>query len=192
MNAENTFGTNDYVVYKGVGVCRVEAVENKTFDGKTYEDYLKLIPLSGNASSYFVPVGKASLRVRKPMSPADVDAAIDTARENEITLTKDTKQRKLAIESILKSNDHAQIIALIKTIYLHTVSCRNSGKKVLVSDENALRTAENMIYPEFSFVLGIDETQVPDYIGRRIESFKSSHDDISGGELGLIGGAALA
>ena len=44
MNAAD-FSVNDYVVYKGVGVCRIEAVENKTFDGEKYEDYLKLVPL---------------------------------------------------------------------------------------------------------------------------------------------------
>ena len=164
------FTKDDYVIYKGVGVCRIEALENKSFDGKNYEDYLKLVPIAGSSSSYFVPVGKAENRIRKPMTRDEVNAAIDLVNENEITLTRDTKQRKFAIENILKSNDCTQIISLIKTIYLHTESCRSSGKKVLVSDENALRAAESMVYPEISFVLGIDETDVPGYIGKRLET----------------------
>ena len=32
------------------------------------------------------------------------------------------------------------------------------------SDENALRNAESLLYPEFSFVLGIEEEEVKDYI----------------------------
>lgn len=167
MNAAN-FTVNDYVVYKGVGVCRVEAVENKTFDGHSYEDYLKLVPIGGAASSYFVPVGSAGARVRKPMTADEVNAAIDNSGGAEISLTPNTKVRRSEIDSILREGDCTHIISLIKTIYLHTERCRSNGKKVLVSDENALRTAENMIYPEFSFVLGIDEKEVADYIGTRL------------------------
>lgn len=169
MNAVN-FSVDDYVVYKGVGVCRVEAVENKTFDGSSYEDYLKLVPLGSGSSSYFVPVGKAGARIRKPMTTDEVNAAIDNSQSAEISLTQNSKERRSAIDSILKEGDCPQILSLIKTIYLHTESCRSKGKKVLVSDENALRIAENMIYPEFSFVLGIDEKEVAGYIVTRLSS----------------------
>ena len=168
MNAAK-FSVNDYVVYKGVGVCRVEAVENKTFDGSSYEDYLKLVPLGSGSSSYFVPVGKAGARVRKPMTADEVNAAIDNSESAQISLTPNTKVRRTEIDTILKEGDCTHILSLIKTIYLHTEACRSMGKKVLVSDENALRTAENMIYPEFSFVLGIDEKEVAGYIGQRLE-----------------------
>lgn len=167
MNAAD-FSVNDYVVYKGVGVCRVEAVETKTFDGHSYEDYLKLVPLGTATSSYFVPVGNAGARLRKPMTTDEVNAAIDSSGETEITLTPNTKVRRSEIETILKEGDCTHIISLIKSIYLHTENCRSNGRKVLVSDENALRAAESMIYPEFSFVLGIDEREVAGYIGERL------------------------
>ncbi len=167
MNAAN-FSVNDYVVYKGVGVCRVEAVENKTFDGRSYEDYLKLVPLGAASSSYFVPVGCADARLRKPMTAEEVNAAIDSSSDTEISLTANTRIRRSEIDTILKEGDCTHIISLIKSIYTHTQNCRSTGKKVLVSDENALRAAENMIYPEFSFVLGIDEREVAGYIGERL------------------------
>ena len=169
MNAAD-FSVNDYVVYKGVGVCRIEAVENKTFDGQKYEDYLKLVPLGSGSSSYFVPMKAAEIKLRKPMTEDEVNEAIDNSVSDEISLTPNTRERKSAIDMILKEGDCTRIITLIKTIYLHTQTCRNNGKKVLVSDENALRMAENMIYPEFSFVLGIDENEVAGYIGKRLES----------------------
>ncbi len=173
MNAAN-FSVNDYVVYKGVGVCRIEAVESKSFDGVNTEDYLKLVPLSSGSSSYFVPVGNAVGRLRKPMTTDEVNAAIDDSENGEIRLTLNTKERRSEIDSILKEGNCTRIISLIKTIYLHTESCRSNGRKVLVSDENALRAAENMIYPEFSFVLGINENEVADYIGDRIERIRAN------------------
>ncbi len=169
MNAAD-FSVNDYVVYKGVGVCRIEAVENKTFDDVKFEDYFKLVPLGSGSSSYFIPVGAAGMRLRKPMTEEEVNEAIDNSAGGEISLDPNTKERRNAIESILKEGDCTRIISLIKTIYHHTQSCRSSGRKVLVSDENALRMAENMIYPEFSFVLGIDENEVAGYIGKRLEN----------------------
>ncbi len=165
------FNVNEYVFYKGVGVCRIEAVENKTFDGERYEDYLKLVPFgSAGSSSYFIPVGAANARLRKPMTEDEVNDAIDRSVSDEIQLTPNTKERRNAIDTILKGGDCTQILSLIKTIYLHTQSCRDNGKKVLVSDENALRAAENLIYPEFSFVLGIAENEVAGYIGQRLGS----------------------
>lgn len=169
MNAAD-FSINDYVVYKGVGVCRIEAVENKSFDGVKHEDYLKLVPLGSGSSSYFVPAAAAVGRLRRPMTEDEVNEAIDNSAGGEISLCLNTKERRSAIETILREGDCTRIITLIKSIYLHTQACRDNGKKVLVSDENALRAAENMIYPEFSFVLGIDEKEVAGYIGRRIES----------------------
>ncbi len=170
MNATN-FSVNDYVIYKGVGVCRIEAIETKSFDdGISSGEYFRLVPLGTGSSAYFVPVGNTGGRVRKPMTADEVNAAIDDSGNGEITLTHNTKERRSAIDSILKEGDHAKIISLIKSIYLHTESCRSSGRKILVSDENALRAAENMIYPEFSFALGIAESDVAGYIGSRLEN----------------------
>ena len=169
MNAAN-FSVNDYVIYKGVGVCRIEAIETKSFDdGISSEDYFKLVPLGAGSSSYFVPVSRVGGRVRKPMTAEEVNAAIDDSENGNIRLTDNSKARRSEIDSILKEGDHAKIISLIKSIYLHTESCRSSGRKILVSDENALRAAESMIYPEFSFALGIDEREVAGYIGSRLE-----------------------
>lgn len=169
MNAAS-FSVNDYVIYKGVGVCRIEAIETKSFDdGVSSEDYFKLVPLDSGSSSYFVPVGNVGSRVRKPMTAEEVNAAIDDSGNGEIKLTHNSKERRSEIDSILKEGDHAKILSLIKSIYLHTESCRNSGRKILVSDENALRAAENLIYPEFSFALGIAESDVAGYIGSRLE-----------------------
>lgn len=164
------FSVNDHVIYKGVGVCRIEAVENKTFDGRKYEDYLKLVPLGSGSSSYYVPVGNAEKRLRRPMTVDEVNNAIDNSRTDKIVLSLNNKERKNTIDCILKEGDCTCMISLIKTIYMHTRSCKDSGKKVLVSDETALRTAESMIYPEFSFVLGIAEADVADYIGSRLEN----------------------
>ena len=166
---ETEFLQNDYVVYKGVGVCRIECIETKSFDGVSSSEYLKLVPLSRNGSSYYVPMSFAGAKIRKPMTKEEIHSVIDSVPDTEIQLTRDFRQRKSIIEAILKSDDYSKIIALIKTVYLHTVQCRTSGKKVLVSDENTLRMAENIIYPEFSFVLGIAQEEVADYIGKRLE-----------------------
>ena len=163
------FSVNDYVVYKGVGVCRIEAVETKSFDGVTNTEYFRLVPLNSESSSYFLPVSVAPMKLRRPMTEREVNKDIDNYAVGVITLDANSKERRNAIDSILREGDCTRIIRLIKTIYLHTQSCRSSGKKVLVSDENALRTAERMIYPEFSFVLGIDEKEVAGYIGKRLE-----------------------
>ena len=162
------YSVNDHVIYKGVGVCRIEAVENRTFDGIRYEDYLKLVPLGGSGSSYYVPLGRAGVHIRRPMTSEEVNSAIDRSAQNDVTLSANARERRTMIETILKEGDCTCMISLIKTIYTHTESCRNSGKKVLVSDESALKAAEKMIYPEFSFVLGISESDVPDYIGCRL------------------------
>ncbi len=167
---ETSFSIGDYVIYRNAGVCRIDCIENKTFDDVKYEDYFRLVPIGNESASYYVPLSMASVRIRKPLTKEEIDVAIKSGCSEEITLTRDSRERKSTIDAILKSNDYSKIIALIKTIYDYTVSCRNSGKKVLVSDENALRNAENLLYPEFSFVLGIEENEVKDYIGRLLSA----------------------
>lgn len=170
LTTEENFVIDDYVVYKGVGVCRVEGIEEKSFDGVTSEEYFKLVPVDKGGSSYFVPKSFASVKLRKPMTREEVDEIIDGSAENDVVLTRDVRERRSTIDSILKSYDYKMILALIKAIYLHTLECRDNGKKVLVSDENAIRNAENIVYPEFSFVLGIAPDEVAGYIVNRLEA----------------------
>lgn len=167
---ETGFNIGDYVIYKNTGVCRIDCIENKTFDDVKYEDYFRLIPVGNDSASYYVPLSMASARIRKPLTKEEIDSAIKSGCAGEITLTRDSRERKSTIDAILKSNDYSKIISLIKTIYNYTASCRDNGKKVLVSDENALRNAESLLYPEFSFVLGIEEAEVKNYIGRLISA----------------------
>ena len=98
---ETEFLQDDYVVYKGVGVCRIECIETKSFDGVSSSEYLKLVPLSRNGSSYYVPMSFAGTKIRKPMTKEEIHSVIDSVPDTEILLTRDFRQRKSIIEAIL-------------------------------------------------------------------------------------------
>ena len=60
------------------------------------------------------------------------------------------------------------IIKLIKTIYLHKMELKNTGKKIHTIDEQFFRDAEKVIYDEFALVLNIRYDQVLPFIINQI------------------------
>lgn len=78
--------------------------------------------------------------------------------------------RKEKFKEILREGKREELIALIKSVYLHKQQLIEEGKKKLhVADENAMKDAERMLYDEFAYVLKIERSEVLPFIMEQIE-----------------------
>ena len=87
--------------------------------------------------------------------------------ENSIWI-EDESIRREEYRKILRSGDRHELVKLIKTLWIHQKNCRERKKKLHIADENFLRSAENMLYDEFAYVLGITKDEVLPYIRQHI------------------------
>jgi len=164
MKFEN--GTN--IVYKNVGVCTVEDIETKSFDGINNVEYYKLRPVSENSAVYYyIPVEKSDEQLRSLFSRKEIDSLIDDMQNETGTWISNSRERRLEFGKILRSDDYKSIIKMTKALHLQQTEKKKQNKHLSSSDEMILNSAENLIFQEFATVLGIKQDEVINYIMNR-------------------------
>ncbi len=163
-----SYAVGENVIYKGSEICCIEDISVKSFDGVNETEYYTLSPLGQNGAKYYLPVAVAEDKLRRPLTPDEVNRVIDgmkTALPLELE-----NHRKDRFAGMLNSNDYSQLISLMRTLYLEREQRMNAGKKLPAADEKALKTAQAIIEKEFAFVLDIPESEVDSYIRNRLDS----------------------
>lgn len=156
------------VVYGTSGVCRIDGIEVKSFDGIHKNKYCKLIPLGSGNSAYYIPIDTVEQKLRSLLTKEQIYDIIDHIPNEKQEWCNDKNRRKVIFNETIKSEDYGKIISMIMLLYAH----KKIGKRLSPTDEKVMQTAENMVYKEFATVLEIEENEVPNLIKDRI-SFKS-------------------
>lgn len=163
------FKTGEYVVYGSGEVCRIEEKTERCFDGINKNEYYKLVPVEFRNSAYYVPVKSADNEVRRVLTKEEIYEIIDGIPNAESVWYSDKNERKDYFNSVLKGDDFASIVGMIKAIYEERERRGEGGKKLIAADEKAFVAAEHMLHGEFAFVLGIKENEVANLIRSRLE-----------------------
>lgn len=160
----------NYVIYRSNEICRIDGFEDKSFDGGEARSYCLLVPLDSHGSKYYVPMDCADSKLRRLLNRDEVLALIDSMKGDMPDWGADDPNRKGRINQVLSSGDYRLIISLLHSLYLEKQKRTEIGKKMLATDERAMRTAEQLLNREFAFVLDIPENTVPEYITKRLEA----------------------
>ena len=56
------------------------------------------------------------------------------------------------------------MLSMIDSVYKTGIRREEEGKKNYIADENSMKRAEKLINTEFALVLGIPESDVPEFI----------------------------
>lgn len=159
------------VMYRRYGICTVVATERQQF-GETEKLYYSLEPMFGKKSKFFVPADMAELDnvMRNLLAKQDLLDAIKSAHKRDATWEDDGRVRSAQFDELLKNGDIEDMIWLIRVLTLHREYMREVGRTFLDMDKRVLAFAERLVTDEFSYVLGIDKTEVIDFIRAHAES----------------------
>ena len=78
------------------------------------------------------------------------------------------KERSEFFRNVLESGTRTDIVNLISTLHNRKAELAGHGKKLRSSDEAIMQRAERLLYGEFAWVLGIDPSEVADFIRKRV------------------------
>lgn len=163
------FQTGDTIVYGNSGVCRITDIREETF-GPVRRTYYVLSPVYDGNSTIYCPVDQQKIPLRPLLTDEEIHGLIREMPAADDTWIDDDLQRRERFADMLKSGDRAQMVSLIKTLYLHRREKSEAGKKLHLADERVMRDAERLLYEEFGHVLGIRPTDVVDYIRDQLQS----------------------
>ncbi len=165
--------TNDLVIYRSAGVCRVVSMEEQSMDGVNTVMYYKIKPLADQNSTYYIPVASADDKLRLPLTKEQVLELIDTmplnADESELW-TENRRERRELYSQILRGDDHKALVQLISSLYFRKQDQEAQGKRFSTMDETAMKNAESLMLQEFGAVLGMESEEVREFIEKRIHT----------------------
>lgn len=169
------YNVNDTIMYGTQGICEIIEIAEKEFMG-TKKKYYVLKPVGDKAATVFVPVNseKAESKMRRILSEEEICQLIECMPQENVKWIENENERKETYKKIIASGDRAELIRMIKALYLRKKEREADGKKLYLSDERFFKEAERILYEEFQYVLNIQKDEVLDFIVKKIENSAKS------------------
>lgn len=164
------FGKGEYVVNGNKGVCVVEDITTLDISGVDKKrEYYILKPLYMSGSTVYVPVDTADGSLRRVLSREEADRLIRGIPDIPLITIANDKLLEQEYRGCMRTNDCAEWIRIIKTIYLRKQKRQEAGRKVTAVDAKYYRLAEDNLYGELAVSLQIPRAEVEGYIAREME-----------------------
>ena len=168
------FKKGELIICGGHGVCRVidiTAHPGDRLDKK--RKYYLLEPVFEKTSTIYTPVDNEKVIMRRIMNKEEAQKLIEHIKEIDVMWVQEEKRREQTYKDAIRTYDSRSLVQIIKTLYQRKRIRINEGKKVLSSDEQYLRKAEELLYSEMSLALSIPKDQVGAYILETVEKQES-------------------
>ena len=170
------FCEGEYVVYGDLGVCRVEGVTQRRFEGLDAAHlYYVLAPVYQGGVLY-IPADNPRIFLRAVISAEGATRLIDAIPtiEGEAFHSRSAQELSVHYEQALRTHDCADLIRLTASIYAKKQDLASRKKRMGRVDEHFMKKAKDSLNGEFAIALGIPREDVPAYISRRIAAHAKS------------------
>jgi CarD family transcriptional regulator len=159
------FQINEYVVYSNLGICQIREVRPARLGGAEPVCYV-LKPLANPTSILYVPIDSEALlaRIRPVLTRTEILALIEDMPAAEALGSRDERERSRDFMARVQSGDCRELIRVVRTLHLEKARKREHGKGLTTTDAKLMAQAENLLYDEFAFALGIDREAVVPFI----------------------------
>ncbi|MCD7959294.1 MAG: hypothetical protein LUF89_07385 [Ruminococcus sp.] len=125
--------------------------------------------MDGSHSVYYVPVERASERLRPLLTEDEIYHIIDEmAEKKEVKWCSDSRERRSIFQEILHNDNYEEMIDMMRSLHTQQERKRRTGHKLGAADEAAMHAAESRMYQEFGIVLNIKPEQVHSFIVKRL------------------------
>lgn len=159
------FEKGQLIMCGGHGVCRVVSITDNPVDRRDkVRKYYVLEPLFEKASTIYTPVDNDKVIMRRVMTKEEAEELTKRVTEIDTVWIQEEKKREQMYKEAIRTYDCRSLVQVIKTLYIRKQNRIQEGKKVLSSDEQYLRKAEELLYSEMSVALSIPREEVETYI----------------------------
>ena len=165
------YQVGDYLVYGMEGICRVEAVGRPKLSGVPRDRlYYTLTPL-GKTDSIYIPVD-TEVFIRRPLTRGEAEALLSSLEQIRVCEDMPADARLLApyYQQIIASHDCERLLQLYKTIYRKQQALTGSRRSLSVTDMRYWKQAENLLFGEISFVLGVSYAEAVRSVRRQLDA----------------------
>lgn len=153
------FKVDDYVVYKR-DVCIVMEIKKNNFNN---EDYYLLAPIDDKSLKIEIPTTNKAGFLRNLMTKKEVEELIEKI-PNISAIESNDRLIENEYKKLKASNNHEDLIKIIKTTYLRNKERIDNNKKIGDRDEIYFNKAEKYLYNELRIVLDLSYEETKKYV----------------------------
>lgn len=158
------FKAGDYVIKPNTGICRIVEIVQMDLLGDGEKDYYLLHPVSDARSTLYVTVDADRKRLRPAMNKEEAMQFIKDIPEIAVAWISNEKLREQTYKDAFRTNEAADLVSIIKNMYLRKQERLAAGKKITATDDKYFQQAENILYSELAVSLDVNVNDVRDLI----------------------------
>lgn len=147
------FKIGEYIIYKR-DLCKIKNIEGEYYTLSSIQDESLVIK---------VPISNKFKNLRYPLSKKEAQTLITKIPSIEVLNITD-KLLENTYRELMKTNNHEDLIKIIKTTYLRNKERINKGKKVGDKDLTFFNKAETLLYNELAYSLNMTYEECKNYI----------------------------
>lgn len=159
------YNVGDLIIYGSEGVCRIEEIGHPDMQSANPDRlYYTLAPLYRSGKIY-TPID-TKVFIRAVISHDEARELIEEIPSICINACDSKNLRMLTehYQESIQTHDCADLIQLIKTVYVKKSEVEEKGKKLGMIDERYMKRAEDLLYGELAVSLGMSKEDVQPYI----------------------------
>lgn len=154
-----------YVVCGNNGVCKIHDITTLNINGVDKKrKYYMLKPIYSETSTVYLPVDSGQVSMRRILSKTEADNLLDSIPQTQMLVIHDEKEAEMLYRECVQSNNCAEWVKLLKTLYFRKKSRLEKGHKVTAVDSRYYKLAEEKLCGELALVLGMEREQIAECI----------------------------
>ncbi len=159
------FCVNDYVVYGSEGVCRIENIGRMEISGlDKNKDYYTLVPVYKSGRIY-TPTD-STIIMRRVITKERAQELVEHISQinSELDVPRDPKLAAAFYRELVRTYECEKLISVIRYIFQKQQELIPLKKTLSAVDSKYYRMAQDILYGELGFALGIAPNEVKGYI----------------------------
>ena len=160
-------GIGEKVVYGAGGVMEIVELREISLDDTSRVYYVLREVGTASLSETLIPTDNDTLtaQMRPLLSSGELISVVRRAKAEPLPeWISDNRRRAESFKHTLASGDRCELMKMILSIREAGKRRGEEGKKNFLSDENAMRKAERLLYSEISIVMGIPFDEVGGFV----------------------------
>lgn len=168
------YSIGDIIIYGEHGICHVEEKGPLKLGGANDRQYYTLRPYYHPDLVIYAPVDGGSVVMREPLSRDQARQLVAELPQIAPLEIPEEKGREALFNRVQHGCDCRALAGLVKALYLRRIRREKNGKRATGVDERYFREAEEQMYGELAYALGMERDQVPEYIRGCLEQKSQS------------------
>lgn len=168
-----SYRIGEHVVYRSGGIYRIDDIRVENFCGIGERTYYVMSSVYDDNSMVYVPVDAQDIDkcLRHTLTGPEIDKLMTRAakEQDDWEWVEDVKARAACYDELMSEGTCCGILRIFLSLRRHREEIEGSRKKLYASDARLLAASEKILTDEFSFILGIDKSDVTTYLCEEIE-----------------------